>query len=437
MTDANGAARLGPIKLMPGVLPRHVLTYFFSAFLCIGLFTYVTQLQPYVLGVNLGIPSSQQGAVSGNLAFIAELVIAVSIGIWGSLSDRVGRQRVYIAGFLILGLGYAAYPFADDPAQLALYRVIVGFGVAAVSGMLATILADYPRDESRGVMTGITYFLNGLGVLVFLFVLVKMPGWFQAAGVDELWAGRYSFLAVAGLCVVAALAMLGLKPGPPTAVANREPVLKLLRDGLAEGRKPRIALAYASAFASRGDLAVVGTFLTLWAVQVARAEGLSAAEATAKAGALIGIVQGAALVWAMIFGYIADRIDRVTATLIAMAIATVGYLLLGLEENPLSRGAMLEAALLGIGQMSAILASQVLVAQEAPAATRGSVLGVYGVFGALGILFVSVVGGQLFDSWTPAAPLLIMAGANGLLVIACIAVKLSGSPAATAAVERG
>ncbi len=78
---------------------------------------------------------------------------------------------------------------------------------------------------------------------------------------------------------------------------------------------------------------------------------------------------------------------------------------------------MAEAVLLGIGQMSAILASQVLVGQEAPAEVRGSVLGVNGVFGAIGILFVSLVGGWLFDAWTPAAPFLLMAVANGALCL--------------------
>ncbi|MCB1624355.1 MAG: hypothetical protein KDI32_07190 [Pseudomonadales bacterium] len=73
--------------------------------------------------------------------------------------------------------------------------------------------------------------------------------------------------------------------------------------------------------------------------------------------------------------------------------------------------------------MSAILSSQVLIGQEAPRETIGSVLGVYGFFGAIGILFVSVAGGMLFDSWWPGSPFMIMAAANSVLLIWALAVR--------------
>jgi MFS family permease len=410
-------AKFGPVRLAPGVQGSHLGSFLFAAFVSIGLFTYVTALQPYLLAVNLGIPTEQQGSVTGRLAFAAELVIAVCVGVFGALSDRIGRRPVYVAGFLVLALGYAAYPFADDPNQLLLYRVVFAVGVAALTAMLSTVLADYPREQSRGALTGIAYFLNGIGVVLFALLLTRMPSWFQAAGYDEVAAGRWSFLVVAAVSLLAAFVMLGLKSGTPSNVHSRASVVSLLRKGLAAGRNPRIALAYGTAFASRGDLAVVGTFLTLWAVQTATRSGLTPAEATVKAGVLFAIVQSSALVWAVVFGAIADRVNRVTLTALAMGLAAVGYLLIGLNEDPLSPAAMFEAVLLGIGQMSAILASQVLVGQEAPAEVRGSVLGVNGVFGAIGILFVSLVGGWLFDAWTPAAPFLLMAVANGVLCL--------------------
>jgi sugar phosphate permease len=72
--------------------------------------------------------------------------------------------------------------------------------------------------------------------------------------------------------------------------------------------------------------------------------------------------------------------------------------------------------MLGVGQASGILASQVLIAQEAPRAIRGAVIGMVGFFGALGILAISKIGGITFDEWRPGSPFIIMAAANVLLL---------------------
>ena len=183
-------------------------------------------------------------------------------------------------------------------------------------------------------------------------------------------------------------------------------------------RKPRIALAYAAAFTARADLVIVALFLALWVQLAAQAAGASQTEAAAKLGPIFGIVQGMALIWAPFFGWLADKIDRVTLVIIATVLSVIGYGWMGLTPDPTAGGmAFAAAAMLGIGQISGILASQVLIAQEAPTAIRGAVIGFVGFFGALGILLISKLGGIAFDLWRPGAPFIIMAGANVLLLV--------------------
>lgn len=43
-----------------------------------------------------------------------------------------------------------------------------------------------------------------------------------------------------------------------------------------------------------------------------------------------------------------------------------------------------------------------------PADIRGSVAGCYTFFGGLGVLFMTKIGGLLFDSWKPTAPFLVI-----------------------------
>jgi MFS family permease len=435
--DADVERKFGPVFLQPGVRARHVWTLLFGAFVAIGLLTFLKTMQPYLFNVTLHIPAAKQGSVSGLLEVISELVILASIGAFGALADRIGRRPVFALGFLLLGIGYALLPLADSLGEFIVYRCIFALGGSATGGMLATVLVDYPKDRSREPLTAFVYIMNGLGVVLFAVVLAKLPLWIQAAGADEVWAIRCSLFTVAAVCVASALIMFGLKPGAATSERVREPLLALIKQGFAAARNPRIALAYGTAFASRGDIAVVGTFLTLWASLAATSAGMSNAAAAAKTGLLITIVQSAALVWAGVFAWIASKLPRVTSLVLAMALATIGYFAFGLTPDPNSSAAIAPAILLGIGQMSAILASQVLIGQEAPRETSGAVLGVYGFFGAAGILFVSLVGGQLFDGWRPGAPFLIMGCANFLLMLWALWVRRTAPGPARAAAVAG
>src|SRR5690606_19714848 len=135
---------------------------------------------------------------------------------------------------------------------------------------------------------------------------------FMGQGVDPVWAGRYAFWCVTALCVfLAAVLMVGLKPGAPAQLTKREPILATAKIGVFAARNPRIALAYVAGVVSRADLAVVSTFLTLWLVQEGLAQGLSTGEALKKATLFYIIIQAMAVPWAPIFGYILDRVDRV------------------------------------------------------------------------------------------------------------------------------
>lgn len=416
--------KFGPITLMPGVRRRHVVAYLWAAFVSIGVFTYLTALQPYLLEVNLGVPAERRGVVSGDLQFWQEVVTLLMVGFFGAWSDRVGRRIVYVTGFALAALAYAAYPFADDMGQLLIYRIIFAVAVASLGGMLATVLADYPVDADRGKLTGISFFLNAVGALIFLVVLVRLPQIYAGYGLSETEAGRAAYLSVAFICAISAVIMLLLKPGRPDQVGERLPFKTLLTQGFIAARQPRIALAYAAAFTARADLVIVALFLALWVQLAAQAAGASQAEAAAKLGPIFGIVQGMALIWAPFFGWLADKIDRVTLVIIATLLSVIGYGWIGFTPDPTAGGmAMAAAAMLGIGQISGILASQVLIAQEAPPAIRGAVIGFVGFFGALGILLISKVGGIAFDFWRPGAPFIIMAGANIILLVFALWVR--------------
>jgi MFS family permease len=152
--------------------------------------------------------------------------------------------------------------------------------------------------------------------------------------------------------------------------------------------------------------------------------GITGAAAMGKAGQLMGIMGLATLLWMPVFGFLLDRISRVTGMALAMLLAGLGYTSMGLIDSPLNMANVPFFVLLAIGQGSAIVASVTLVGQEAPASQRGSIVSTSAMFGAVGILVASLLGGRLFDSIGPSAPFVMTGLFQFVLFAIAVAVRL-------------
>ncbi len=416
---------IGSLRLAPGVLPRHGWTFLIAAFFSIGLMIFISIGQTYILNEHLGIPASEQGTISGNLVFFTEVLTLLLFLPAGILMDRIGRRPVYAAGFLLLALTYVLYPFAESVAALYVDRIIYALAVVTVAGGLSTVMADYPAECSRGKLVALVGLVSGLGVVIISQGFGALPKVFTGAGLDGVAAGRLTHFIVAGLSVaVAALLAWGLKPGIPIHHDERPSVRELLTGGFSQARNPRILLAYSAAFIARGDQSVNAVFLILWGTLAGKAAGLEPAAAVMSGTFIFVIAQIAALAWAPILGPLLDRIDRVSALAVCMALSALGNLALLRLDDPLASHGMVFFILLGIGQISVFLGGQSLIGQEAPLAQRGSVLGAFNVAGAIGILLMTFVGGHLFDQVDPRAPFVLVGVINLALLLASVYVRL-------------
>jgi MFS family permease len=423
--DTTGK-KFGPIWLAPGIGIGNMWTLLYAAFFTVGLLTFVGVGTPYVLSAVLKIPPEQQGVVSGNLVFWTEIVAILMFGPVGVIADRIGRKAVFAAGFALMGLGYALYPHAGSIAELTIYRVIYALGIVSATGALATVVTDYPQEATRGKAVAIVGIMNGAGVAVLNIILGGTPKRFADAGFDDVTAGEYTHFIVAGLCLIAAVVVaVGLKGGTPAKQEDRPPALEIVKSAVrAAAANPRIALSYSAAFIARGDLVILGTFLTLWATQAGVEAGMTLPDASKAGTRIFVIAQAAALVWVGVVVFLLDKFNRVTALACCMALAAVGYLGMGFVSNPLERIDLPLIVLLGVGQISAFLGSQALIGQEAPVLERGAVIGGFNTSGAVGILFCSVVGGQLFDAVSPNATFIMIGALNALVLLFAVIVRL-------------
>jgi len=426
--------KIGPYWIRPGLTRGNVAAVIFASLTSIAMTVYLSLIQPYVLTEIVQVPEARQGTVTGTLIAMQESVAVLLMGFVGALADRFGRPLMFAAGFLMVAAGYLLYPFAASEADLYLYRLLFAAGLAFVPVMLSITVQDTPQEISRGKWVATNNICQGLGVVLLATALLgRGPEFFKSLGFDAVTAGRFSLWTAAGICTLAALILWRALPKPLAAGARRVRVLPQFLAGLGSGRdNPRLAVAFAAAFVSRGDMVIVGNFLTLWVTQFGVERGMDTATASGRAFMLFGIVQVSALLWAGVMGVMSDRMNRMTSLCIALVLATVGYSMMGQVADPLSPRAIPFAVLLGIGEISLIVAGGALLGQEAKPSLRGAVVGVFNLFGALGIVAVSALGGYAFDGIGRSAPFTLMGAFNGALLIGALLVRWrAGEPAVT------
>lgn len=414
--------RLGPLQFAAGISATNAWTYLYSAFAIMPIVSFLSFSQPYVLTEIVGIPPERHGQVTGWLTTIHEIVILALVSFAGALSDRVGRRPLFAAGTLVTACGFAVYAMASGIEDLYVGRFVYAIGLGFVSVMIAVTAADYPAEAARGRMAGTTGVLNGLGVGLATALFAALPAYFQARGIGSADAGRYMLWAMAAVAAGTALALqLGLQGGTPTGQRTRIGLARVLQIGLQQGRdNPRLLVCYAGAFISRADLTLVATFVSLWLQRAGREDGLDGPEAIKRAGVMFMLIQLSSLASAPLVGVLVDRWHRLACVLAALVVGGTGYVLLGVQEHPFGPAGYAGAVLVGIGQISVILTVTALLGQETPIDLRGSVIGLAGLCGSLGILSTSLAGGYLFDYWRISGPILLVGAANfavGLLAL--------------------
>jgi MFS family permease len=415
----------GPVRLHEGVTRGNLSIFFFACFMASGLMVYVSFSKGYLLSTFLGIPPAQQGQATGNLQAFREGVILFAIVLGGILADKLSRRLVFALGFAFLGLGYALFPLARNINQLLVFYVISGIGAAFITAMLSTVLADYVRNEDRGRAGGVQGALGAAAGVLLLPLFFVLPTLFGRLGLAPLDAGRASYYVLAGLAfAVALLAWTGWAQRAGAPAADKKSFGRLVAEGIGAARNPGVALAYAAAFVSRGDLVVVGAFTALWMNKAVLAQGGTPAQAIARSTPLILVGALTQIIAAPFIGRLTDRLDRASALMVATLIGVVAYSLMFFVRSPLDKSFLGVMAVLGVAQIAGLITSQVLIAQEAPEAIRGSVIGFFGLCGALSQIILVWIGGQLFDKWREAGPFLIVAALN--LVLAIVAFLMRG-----------
>ena len=136
-------------------------------------------LYAIVLAALLTDPVLQlSNSTAGILGSITLIAAAVGGIVFGIVADRLGRKKALMSAVLIYSVFTAACGFAQTVAQLALFRILLGFGMGGEWASGAALVSESFPARHRGKALAFVQSAWAIGYgLAALVNLIVMPVW--------------------------------------------------------------------------------------------------------------------------------------------------------------------------------------------------------------------------------------------------------------------
>lgn len=295
---------------------------------------------------------------------------------FGMASDRYGRKRMIYIGLLLFVLGSFIAAFAND-----LYMVIVGRavqGAGAVSAAVTALVADLTREDQR---TKAMAMIGGTIGVTFALSLILGPALNQ-------WIGVSGIFFLTG--VLATLAMLVIKYLVPDPHASRfhsdaETSPNKLREVLANRQLLRLNFGIFALHAAQMAMFIVVP------LAIMQTSGLSVNDHW-KIYLPIMALSFVLMVPAIIYGEKRAKLKQVFVG--AIAVMLVAQLMFATSISHFwGIVASLSFYFIAFNVLEASLPS--IISKIAPAAAKGTAMGVYNTSQSFGIFVGGALGGYL------------------------------------------
>jgi MFS family permease len=323
---------------------------------------------------------------------------------FGMASDRFGRKRMIYIGLVLFVIGSLVAAFAND-----LYTVIIGRaiqGAGAVSAVVTALVADLTREEHR---TKAMAMIGGTIGVTFALSLILGPALNQ-------WIGVPGIFLLTG--ILAALAILDVKYLVPNPVVSRfhsdaEAAPSKLRDVIKDAQLMRLNFGIFALHAAQMAMFVVVPFA------IKETSGMSENDHWLIYLPIM-VLSFALMIPAIIYGEKKARLKQVFVGAIAvMLVAQLSFA--GSIHAFWGIIISLSAYFVAFNILEATLPS--IISKLAPAASKGTAIGVYNTAQSLGIFAGGVLGGVLSHLYGFSSVFIFCSVLMALWLIAALSMK--------------
>jgi MFS family permease len=84
----------------------------------------------------------------------------------GRLSDRIGRRKLIVSGYLLYGITYFGFAFLNDSWQISVLFIFYGLYTALISGAERAFIVEQSPPDYKGTVLGLYGMSQGLGLLI-------------------------------------------------------------------------------------------------------------------------------------------------------------------------------------------------------------------------------------------------------------------------------
>jgi MFS transporter, ACDE family, multidrug resistance protein len=369
----------GPAVPTPGV--RRVVTVVIAL---TALWAVVNGLFQPLLPVyvtSIGGSATQVGIATAATAFAFMLVEPF----WGLVSDRIGAARPLLVAKTISATVFAAFLLRSELWWVVLLQFVRGLTDVALAPIGRGLLAKHLPPGQRGTVMGLYSMTHNTG---------RNGMGFVGGGIVDGIGFRALFVVCAVLSLMGALlgyfGLRGLDRAPTSADPAKIPPPSPPAEHFV---KRFVTLSIVTTLGHWGNGA--RTFVTLYAIT---AVGLSASEIGWLA-TLTGVVL---LLLAVPGGRLCDRVGRKPVLAMGLGVSALVPIVVALDLPRSFAGLAVVAILTGVGFAASNPARQVMLSDVVPPGRQGLTFGIYGIAEDVGLLGGPLLGGLLWDWFSPA-----------------------------------
>ena len=127
---------------------------------------------------------------------------------FGSVADRLGRQKIFAISFVVITVATFAQFWVQEPWQLLTLRIILGLGIGGDYAVGHAMLAEILPRKRRGEILG-----SFSVIWTFGYVLATMIGiWFMQSDIEDAW--RWMLIAPGFIAAIVLVARIGTPESP-------------------------------------------------------------------------------------------------------------------------------------------------------------------------------------------------------------------------------